>query len=108
LVEVFGSKNFCQFVVISRRAAAASAGPPVDGAADGVLRSTEGVGGGLSLPPPLSSLHAVRATARTNPATSPRLPFLHVRSLPRTIWLTTGCRSGPRAPSAFRVSFKKA
>ena len=109
LAEVFGSKNFSQFALISRWAAAASAGPLGDGAAEGVVRSTEGVGGELSLPPPLSSLHAVRATVRTNPtAISPRLPFPHGRSLPRTIWLPTGCRSGPCAPGAFRVSLQKA
>ena len=88
--------------------------------------SADGVGGGLELPPPLSSLQAARTGAkmRTRAASAavlrpaarglcpvagcPRLRSPRLRSLPRTIWLTTGCPSGQGAPGAFRVSLQKA
>src|SRR5262249_30202500 len=114
--ETAGSKNFCQFSLICFSAAAGSDGAVGLGWA--LLGfSTEGVGG-LLLPPPLWSLHAPMAGPRGRTATAvhadarpgprPCLLFPRLSSLPRTIWLTTGCRTGSGAPGVFRVSFQKA
>ncbi|XES00476.1 hypothetical protein HEP87_59935 [Streptomyces sp. S1D4-11] len=60
-----GEKNFSQFRLTWFSAAARSSGPVgLGGALLG--RSTVGVGGGVELPPPLLSPHAVRAPARTS------------------------------------------
>ncbi len=115
---VSGSKNFSQFCRISFSAASGSAGraPSVPFCAglgaDVGLAVVSAVRGGAVL----SSPHAVRGRARTAEAVSAAsraarvlgraLPRLS--SLPGTIWLTTGCRSGRCAPGVFRVSFQKA